>query len=428
MTRPHIIYHKAVLVLLVLLHCGTSSALEPGEVLVIANGDNAASVRIARYYCKKRHVPAQNILTVSLGTELRDTICRNDYNKWLAKPIREKLNSPEFAGEIKALLTTYGVPYKVGPREPLKDMENKLSEQKNLIEQERNAIEQLKSVPGGAGSEELEQKTKRLTQLQLEIDRINGKETQASVDSELSLVLFSDYELYRWQPNMLKNNVNAWDFRTMMVCRLDGPNYIIVKGLIDKAMAAEKTGLEGVAYIDSLGLTTKDLKGYFDRSLRDLATLTQLRTQLLVKEENTEQLFAAGECPRTAIYCGWYSLKNYVDAFDFVDGAVGFHISSFEAVNLRDPNSSQWCPAMLQDGITATLGAVAEPYLHSFPEPKAFFQELFNGACLVEAFYRTKPFNSWQLILIGDPMYKPFRTAHVPISSGTAAESLTFKR
>ncbi|MGB2865090.1 MAG: TIGR03790 family protein [Sedimentisphaerales bacterium] len=67
------------------------------------------------------------------------------------------------------------------------------------------------------------------------------------------------------------------------------------------------------------------------------------------------------------VYCGWYSLKKYVDAFEFVDGAIGYHIASFEAVNLRDPNSSQWCPSMLIDGITATFGAVSEPYLHSFP-------------------------------------------------------------
>jgi uncharacterized protein (TIGR03790 family) len=64
---------------------------------------------------------------------------------------------------------------------------------------------------------------------------------------------------------------------------------------------------------------------------------------------------------------------------------------------------------MLADGVTATLGAVAEPYLHSFPRPSAFFVELFNGRCLVEAYYYTKPFNSWQLVLIGDPLYRPFK-------------------
>jgi uncharacterized protein (TIGR03790 family) len=65
---------------------------------------------------------------------------------------------------------------------------------------------------------------------------------------------------------------------------------------------------------------------------------------------------------------------------------------------------------MLEDGITATMGAVAEPYLFAFPRPEEFFSQLLEGASLVEAFYRTKRFNSWQLVLIGDPLYRPFRS------------------
>jgi uncharacterized protein (TIGR03790 family) len=61
---------------------------------------------------------------------------------------------------------------------------------------------------------------------------------------------------------------------------------------------------------------------------------------------------------------------------------------------------------MLSHGITATLGPVGEPYLLSFPQPYEFFAELLDGKCLVEAFYRTNPFNSWQFILIGDPLYR----------------------
>jgi uncharacterized protein (TIGR03790 family) len=194
-----------------------------------------------------------------------------------------------------------------------------------------------------------------------------------------------------------------------MVSRLDGPDYTIAAGLVDKALEAEANGLTGTAYIDSRGLFSKDAYGYYDQSLRDLALVIQLRTSMAVVEERTAALFEPGSCPGTALYCGWYSVGQYVDAFEFVPGAVGFHIASLEAANLRDPNSTQWCPAMLMRGITATLGPVAEPYLHSFPEPRAFFSELIAGSCLVEAFYRTKPFNSWQLVLIGDPLYRPFR-------------------
>ena len=195
-----------------------------------------------------------------------------------------------------------------------------------------------------------------------------------------------------------------------MVSRLDGPDYDIIKGLIDKAITAEKKGLKGIAYIDSRGITSRNMYGHFDQSLRNLAAFTRSETEIPVIEERAAKLFAPGTCPKAALYCGWYSLSKYIDAFDFVDGAIGYHIASFEAVSLRDPNSSQWCPSLLMDGITATLGPVAEPYLHAFPEPRAFFPKLYEGNCLVEAYYRTMPVNSWQMLLIGDPLYRPFKT------------------
>jgi len=398
----------SVVFLLIIFCCRSGFALEADEILVIANADNPASVGIAKYYCSKRGVPEDNILSLSLGAVLNDTITRDSYERLLAEPIRKELLTKQQPGKIRCLLTTYGVPYKVGRRRPLKDQQIKQKSLEELAEQEKRKIERL-GQHGRTDSRQFEQSKYKLAQLLSEIGRIKGDETNASVDSELSVVLQGNYELYRWQPNSLNDNISGMSFNTLMVSRLDGPNYEIAKGLIDKAIAAEKTGLKGIAYFDSRNIVKKDMYGFFDQSLRELAVITGLQNQIPVKEEQTQELFAPGSCPNAAVYCGWYSLKKYVDAFDFVDGAVGYHISSWEAVDLRDPNSSQWCPAMLVDGITATLGAVYEPYLYSFPQPKPFFLELYSGGCLVEAFYHTKPFNSWQLVLIGDPLYRPFK-------------------
>ncbi|MHC4678073.1 MAG: TIGR03790 family protein [Planctomycetota bacterium] len=395
-------------ILLTLICAVAASALEPDEILVVSNKDIADSGRIARHYCKKRRVPDENTLALSLGADPDQTIRREAYEKLLAEPIRRRLLSHEPLGKIRCLLTTYGVPIKVTGRGPLPEKQGNRRELSELAEQERERIERSEQ-DGPADSAQRRQRGRRLAQLQLEMDRIDGKQTSASVDSELSMVLFDDYELFRWQPNLLRNDVMGLRFRTLMVSRLDGPDCGIAMSLVDKAIAAEKAGLKGTAYIDSRGIVRKDAYGHFDKSLRDLATLTKSQTKLPVRQEQTAQLFGPGSCPRTALYCGWYSLKKYVDAFDFIDGAIGYHIASFEAANLRDPNSSQWCASMLRNGITATLGAVAEPYLHSFPEPKEFFMELYNGHCLVEAYYRTKPFNSWQLLLVGDPLYRPFK-------------------
>jgi uncharacterized protein (TIGR03790 family) len=248
-----------------------------------------------------------------------------------------------------------------------------------------------------------------LLHLLTEVERLSGKETNAAVDSELSMVMFGDYELYRWQPNELKERTFWLDTQTIMVARLDSPAIAITKGLIDKAMAAEISGVTGRAYFDLR--CSGDNSGqysprYYDDSLLEAAELVRQKTKRPVVVERTAALFGVDQCPQTAIYCGWYSLQKYIPSFTFVTGAVGYHIASWEAIHLRDANSPEWCPSLLKNGITATLGAVAEPYLQAFPEPKEFFEELLEGKCLVEAYYRTLPYNSWQIILIGDPLYK----------------------
>ena len=401
----------AVVVFLVLFAAGTGHALEPSEILIIANADVPVSVDIAGYYCAKRQVPNSNILSLPLGTGISQTIARKDYDEKLVGPIRRKLNENEFAGKIKCLLTIYGVPVKAEGRGQLKGREDKLRQLEKLVEQKKETLKRLQQNGASDSNEQKQELNEELIRLQSDIDYITGRETGAAVDSELAMVLFGDYELYRWQPNKLRYKLPYWDQKSLMVCRLDGPSPDIARGLIDKALTAEKTGLNGVAYIDSRGIADFNKPysfGYYDQSLRDLAELIKTRTKMSVVEENTPALFGPGQCPHTAIYCGWYSLKKYIDSFDFVDGAIGYHISSWEAVDIRDPNTTQWCPAMLSRGIAATLGAVAEPYLFAFPEPKEFFAELLDGCCLVEAYYRTSPFNSWQMVLIGDPFYKPF--------------------
>jgi uncharacterized protein (TIGR03790 family) len=390
--------------------------LEPNEILVIVNRNISDSSRVGRHYCEKRNVPYENILYLHLGSRLTESMSRKAYEKQIAEPVRRELVRIRTLGQIRCLLTTYGVPTKIGQREPLKGREDELNRLEQSFKQQEEKIKQLKlNDPGNKAksADELKQSKQMLAMLKEQIDYIKGRETNASVDSELSMVLAGDYELYRWQPNKLKGNTSDLDFETLMVSRLDGSSCEIAMGLVDKALKAEKAGLKGVAYVDSRGLKNDRIGsyGYYDQSLRDMALLTSLRTGLTVKEERTQALFAPDTCPETAVYCGWYSNGKYVDAFDFVVGAVGYHIASSEAVSLRDPNGAQWCASMLREGITATLGPVAEPYLHSFPEPRAFFAELYKGKCLVEAYYHTKPFNSWMLLLIGDPLYRPFGKA-----------------
>lgn len=247
---------------------------------------------------------------------------------------------------------------------------------------------------------------------------LEKNETHASFDSELSLILWEDYPLFGWQPNLLHYMFDRLPGRrpVMMVSRLAAPSLELAMRLVDTAMEVEKQGLRGKVYLDARGIPftpgpqNRGSYGEYDQSLRDLADRLKAHTNLEVILDNEQKLFQPGQCPDAALYCGWYSLGSYVEAFEWVPGAVGYHMASIEAVTLRDPNHRAWCPSMLARGVCATLGPVAEPYLAAFPLPDDFFSLLLTGKySLVEVYYRTLPFTSWQMVLVGDPLYSPFR-------------------
>ena len=125
--------------------------------------------------------------------------------------------------------------------------------------------------------------------------------------------------------------------------------------------------------------------------------------------DDKERLFQEGECPDAVLYCGWYSLAKYINAFSWKPGAVGYHIASAECQTLKSKNSQVWCKRMLEEGVAATIGPVSEPYLQAFPVPEVFFGSLVEGRLtLAECYMLSLPYLSWQMVLIGDPLYRPF--------------------
>jgi uncharacterized protein (TIGR03790 family) len=251
---------------------------------------------------------------------------------------------------------------------------------------------------------------------------VSQNETRASFDSELALVMWPDeYQLLRWQPNYLRagfdNSQLSKAYRTFMVARLDAPTLALAKGLVDTAIQVEKEGLRGKVYIDGRGMGKLEDANVaagsyadYDRALLITGKGIEEQTELEVVTDTSPQLFQPGTCPDAALYCGWYSLAKYVDAFEWKPGAVAYHLASSEAESLRDPASKAWCKKLIEDGACVTIGPVFEPYLGSFPRPNEFFALLLQGdLTLVECYARSSPFNSWMMTLIGDPLYRPFK-------------------
>ena len=391
--------------LLSLLTFTPALALEPSEVLVVINRKYAGAEKLARYYMEKRAIPTDHLLSTSLTLE--EVMDREEYDRQLAAPLRKKLAELE-ESRISAVVLIYGIPLKVKP--PLLNREDR----KKL--QELQAQKQQEQEKGG----EKEGRDALLKELGRKISELAGTDKRASVDSELALAKVDGYELSGWTANPYflgfqgQNNLLKKD-DVLLVSRLDGPDLETVYRIIDDTLAAESAGLQGKAYFDArwappLPSEEKQLSGYalYDASIHRAAEAVRKRMEVTVDADSA--LFPEHSAPNAALYCGWYSLGNYVDSFTWAKGAVGFHIASSECSTLKRRDSNVWCLQMLKRGVAATLGPVHEPYVTGFPLPELFFHFLTEGyLTLGESYLVSLPFLSWQMVLIGDPLYRPFR-------------------
>jgi uncharacterized protein (TIGR03790 family) len=251
--------------------------------------------------------------------------------------------------------------------------------------------------------------------LQAQINYFQTQDTVAAFDSELAL-LWWEYSRVRWQPNPLHYGAPPLKGPpVMMVCRLDGPQSGTVAQIITTSLKAEAEGLKGRIVIDSRGLPAgrsgkADAYGQYDQTLRNVMELLRAKTKLSTVFDDRDPVLPAGSAKNVAVYMGWYSVDRYVPACEFVPGAVAFHLASFTMVTLKNEDPRCWVRGLLEDGAAATLGTVAEPYLQAFPNADDLFPLLFTGKLtLAECYWKSVPWTSWMLSLVGDPLYTPYK-------------------
>ena len=346
----------------------SSYALDPDEILVIANSRMAGSEDLARYYMKKRKISSNRLLSVSVSTN--EVISREEYQDAVLIPVRNAVKAIQKTGKVHCLVLFYGMPLKILPPVPAQDRPQSEKSTENQ---------------------------------------------RAALDSEIALVLVDSYPLEGWLENPYflgfqgrKTLLRKDD--VLMVSRLDGPDEKTVYRIINDTLAAEKAGLQGKGYFNARWPLSKEkqLSGYdlYDAAIHHASELVQARMPTVL----SEKLFGPGECDHAALYCGWYSLGHYIDSFTWSLGAIGYHIASDECETLKDTSSQVWCLKMLEKGVVATIGPVYEPYVQGFPLPDIFFGTLVKGyLSLGECYLISLPYLSWQMVLIGDPLYQPFK-------------------
>ncbi|HNC96583.1 MAG TPA: TIGR03790 family protein, partial [Myxococcota bacterium] len=204
-----------------------------------------------------------------------------------------------------------------------------------------------------------------------------------------------------------------------LVSRIDGADtdaaLALLQRSIDAQALADADRLEGTVYVDGrFGETppTTDEFGSYESgewNMWGTRSLWEDRGRYpVIWDGNAEEFGTAPaptSCPDALLYAGWYSYYNYNDAFVWAPGAIGGHLDSCSACDLR---AGTWSAEALRRGITATFGAVNEPYVAGMPEYDQFFLYLSQGATFGEAAYESTRLSLWMMVFVGDPLYRPF--------------------
>jgi uncharacterized protein (TIGR03790 family) len=363
---------------------------DTGEsVVLVYNSSMPESREVAEYYAAKRNVPTGQIFAFDLPQV--ETISRDDFETRLQAPLWRKLNERRLftcsegeagsgrlkcnvaGAKIRYAVLCYGVPLKIIP--DTSRMEN---------------------------ADKLPQELRR---------------NEAAVDNELALLPYFDQKLPLIGPlvNPVMQSTNRAAIHptngVLMVSRIDGPTPEIAKGLVDKALQAEREGLWGHAYFDTRSVTNAGMK-LGDEMIQGAADAARAYGFEVVNETSSQTFPPSTPLSDIAIYFGWYD-QSVSGPFtngmaQFRPGAVAYHLHSFSSRALR-VNDAWWTGPLLAAGATATLGCTEEPYLQMTPHVNSFLWRFLQlGFSFGEAAYACQPTLSWQTAVIGDPPYRPF--------------------
>ncbi|OAG28010.1 TIGR03790 family protein [Thermodesulfatator autotrophicus] len=360
--------------------------LSPERILVVVNAKSPKSKRVAAFYQKARHIPPENMLYLPMPT--REEIARPIYLKFIETPMRRFLEKKGWQDKILVILLMPDVPHKI------------------------------------AG-------------------KVAKNGDAASVDSELTLLyrkmLFGPYNKNGWLPNPYFQSAVNEPFEhdrydIYLVARIDGYTEKDALALIKRAIATRETRPPYTLVLDAKNGPARP----GDNWLHAAYLLLKDFPGLEIEASFDPAFLVSGE--RVIGYASWGSNDpNYPKDrklyFKFLPGAIGVTYVSTSARTFIEPPAHwqvnrgrkhfhQGSPqSLIADlvrlGITGISGNAYEPYLSACARPHLLFPAYLKGKTLVESYYRSLAYLSWQTVLLGDPLasLKPTENIKKPLKN-----------
>ena len=335
------------------------------EVVVLVNESVPESVSIGEYYATRRAIPKKNICRVrTTPNEICDW---KELRKDILEPLKKFL---EDKPDVLYIVPVWGIPVKTREENPANDG---------------------KGGPGGD-----------VTAM------VTGRDF-ACIDREIEL-LKMEHEIDGWFASKvfrIERRLTT-DDGIYIVSRLDGPSAEAARGLVDLALYGEAYGIEGRALLDTRGLAGEEGLAGIDSQMRDIAPIFE-KAGIEFDHDDKSEVIDLATRASAGHYWGWYTGNIVCSKSDwrFRPGAVGAHLHSFSAMQLRRSNQT-WTGPLVHHGITGTCGTVYEPLASGFPYGQIFFDRFLSGYTFGESMTIATMFTSWMAVYVGDPLYAPY--------------------
>lgn len=197
----------------------------------------------------------------------------------------------------------------------------------------------------------------------------------------------------------------------IIVSRIDAPTYEAAKNMIGKAYEMHNQALaNGRFFFDPYSNFNSDQSQYI-KDLTDFYINTIFDLNMKVCSTTYISPYIDVVFPylqHDSFYWGWFTNRTTESFFKSTDTErIFFYNADLDsAVTVRNTIAGNFCPLAILNDYVSVAGAMSNPGEDGFLRPRPFFNALYHGATLGEAYLYSNPYYDWTIAFFGDPLVR----------------------
>jgi uncharacterized protein (TIGR03790 family) len=329
------------------------TGLDPDEMGVVINDNDPLSVQIGAYYAMARHLPASNVVHVSLPMPSTTSITEAQFT-----PIKAQVDAAFAGTKVQAMALTWTHPYAV----------------------------------------------------------VNMSITSAfSLGFHAITDTCNDVNSQSGTPSPYLTNMDSTSPFTDLAFRpamtIPATTIAEAQAIIDHGVASDGTQPTGSAYLMDTSDQTRSA-----RCIVSVKSGYTNECQALLDEWDSVGSGIDAGIVDADVVTGKTDVFLYIEGLasvpsittnTYLPGAIADHLTSYGG---QIPTSGQMSAFLfLKAGATGSYGTVVEPcaYTEKFPDPEVLLPRYFGGATLIEAYWKSVQWPA-EGIFLGEPLARPF--------------------